>query len=45
MKHFLTQYTENDIAYAEAWLQINLFGRGICFWRKRIQLKKLPVSE
>lgn len=36
MKHYLTKYVENGTHYAESWLQINLFGKAICFWRKRI---------
>lgn len=38
MKHYLTTYTENGIRYAEAWLQINLFGKCFCFWRKRREI-------
>lgn len=38
MKHYLTKYNENGKRYAESWLQINLFGKAICFWRKRIEI-------
>lgn len=38
MKHYITKYTENDIRYAESWLQINIFGYAICFWKKRIEI-------
>lgn len=37
MHHYITSYEENGVLYSEAWLQINLFGRAICFWRKRIK--------
>lgn len=32
MHHYLTTYTEEGIRYAEAWIQINLFGLCFCFW-------------
>lgn len=38
MKHYITKYTEEGKAYAEAWIQLNLFGRCFCFWRKRIEI-------
>jgi hypothetical protein len=33
--HYITQYTENGVRYAEAWLQINIFGRAFCFSRRK----------
>ena len=36
--HYLTKYKENDQWYAEAWLQINLFGLCFCFSKRRIAL-------
>lgn len=38
MHHYITQYTEDGVKYAEAWLQIDILGYGICFWRRRIKL-------
>lgn len=38
MHHYLTKYIENGEHYAEAWLQINLLGHPICFWRRRIKV-------
>lgn len=38
MHHFITKYTENGVRYAEAWIQINILGRAICFWRKRMKI-------
>lgn len=36
MKHYITKYTENGKRYAEAWTQVNLFGKCFCFNRRRI---------
>lgn len=38
MKHYITKYEENGKRYAEAWLQINVFGKCLCFWKKRIAI-------
>lgn len=38
IQHYITKYAEAGHAYAEAWMQFNVFGHCICFWRKRIQL-------
>lgn len=38
MHHYITKYTEGGIRYAEAWLQINLFGRCFCFWRVKAKI-------
>ncbi len=38
IKHYITKYAEDDTNYAEAWLQINIFGKPICFWKKRIRI-------
>lgn len=35
--HYITKYWENDAHYAESWIQIDLFGRCFCFWRRRIK--------
>lgn len=36
--HYLTKYEELGTMYAEAWLQINIFDRLICFWKRKIAL-------
>lgn len=36
MHHFITKYEENGKRYAEAWIQINLFGKCFCIWKKKI---------
>lgn len=38
IKHYITKYEEENKRYAESWLQINIFGRCYCFWRKRIEI-------
>lgn len=38
MHHYITKYDENGTRYVESWLQINLFGIALCFWRKRIAI-------
>lgn len=38
MQHHITKYKANGVQYAEAWMQITLFGKHICFWRKRIKI-------
>lgn len=38
MKHYITKYTESGVRYAEAWLQVNLFGRCFCLWRVRTKI-------
>ena len=38
MHHYITKYSESGIQYAESWLQINIFGHPVCFWRKRIAI-------
>ena len=35
MHHYLTVYVEKGVRYAEAWFQIDLFGKSFCFSRKR----------
>lgn len=38
IKHYITKYKENGKRYAEAWLQINLFGKSYCFYKKKIEI-------
>lgn len=39
MHHYITRYSEGGKKYAEAWLQINIFGFSFCFCRRRIALE------
>lgn len=36
--HYITKYEEKGKRYAEAWMQINVFGMNFCFWRKKIEI-------
>lgn len=38
MKHYITKYTSNGKKYAEAWIQIDIFGRSFFFGKKRIEI-------
>lgn len=38
MKHYITKYIENGRRYAESWLQINIFGKCICFSKRKIEI-------
>ena len=39
MHHYITKYKENGKLYAEAWMQINIFGLCFCFSKRRIEIK------
>ena len=39
IKHYITKYVEDGKRYAEAWIQINIFGRCYCISRKRLEIK------
>ncbi len=43
MKHYITKYEEGGQWYAEAWSQINLFGKCFCFWKRRIPIDRKTV--
>lgn len=38
MHHYITKYEEAGTRYAEAWFQINLFGRSFCLWRVKAKI-------
>lgn len=38
MKHYITKYEEGGKWYAEAWDQINVFGKSYCFNKRRIEI-------
>mgnify|MGYP001771247138 CR=1 FL=1 len=38
MHHYITKYTEEGVKYAEAWIQLNIFGKSFCFWKRRIAI-------
>lgn len=37
--HYITKYKERGKYWAEAWIQIDLFGKSICFCRRKIEIK------
>lgn len=38
LHHYITKYQENGETFVEAWLQINLFGKCYCFWKRKIKI-------
>lgn len=38
IKHYITKYKTNNKRYAEAWIQINIFGKVFCISRKIIEI-------
>lgn len=38
--HYITKYWEDGKHYAEAWLQLNLFGYCICFSKRKMVLEE-----
>ncbi len=38
LEHHITKYGANGKRFAESWLQFNLFGKKICFSKRRIKL-------
>ena len=36
--HYITKYEEDGKRYAEAWLQLDVFGLSWCFSKRRIEL-------
>jgi len=39
LHHYITKYTENGKKYAEAWLQLNVFGFSFCFSKRKKELE------
>lgn len=38
MEHHLTKYTKDGKRYVESWIQINVFGKIICFGKKKFEI-------
>lgn len=38
IKHYITKYEEDGKWYAEAWTQLNIFGKCFCFHKRRIEI-------
>lgn len=43
--HYITHYASNGKDYAEAWIQINIFGMCFCIWKKRTTIERLYANE
>ena len=43
--HYITRYASNGKDYAEAWIQINIFGMCFCVWKKRTTIERLYANE
>lgn len=43
--HYITHYASNGKDYAEAWIQINIFGMCFCLWKKRTTIERLYTNE
>ena len=36
--HYITKYEDNGKLYAEAWIQMNIFGKCFCFSKRKIDI-------
>lgn len=45
IRHYITQYWENGEHYAEAWMQIDLFGRCFCFSKKKLKVRAAATTR
>ena len=39
--HYITHYASNGKDYAEAWIQVNIFGKCFCLSKKRTTIERL----
>lgn len=45
IKHHITHYATDGKDYAEAWIQINIFGKKICLSKKRTIIERLYADK
>lgn len=45
IRHYITKYVEDGVLCAEAWVQVNAFGRCWCLSRRRVELGAAPTGE
>lgn len=38
--HYITKYEEGGQWYAESWIQINIFGKCICLFKRKIKIER-----
>ena len=45
IRHYITHYASDGKDYAEAWIQINIFGMCFCLWKKRTTIERLYALD
>ena len=45
IRHYITHYASNGEDYAEAWIQINIFGMSFCLWKTRTTIDQLYALD
>ncbi len=45
IRHYITHYASNGKVYAEAWIQINIFGMCFCLRKKRTTIERLYALD
>lgn len=40
LHHYIAKYVEDEQLYAEAWIQIDIFGKCFCFSKKKIWISE-----
>lgn len=45
LHHYITQYENSGKRYAEAWIQLNLFGLCFCFSKRRIEIRAAHAAR
>lgn len=43
--HYITHFASDGKDYAEAWIQINIFGMCFCLWKKRTTIERLYALD
>lgn len=43
--HYITKYEEKGTLYAEAWMQIDLFGKSFCISKKKIAISTANTNR
>lgn len=44
IKRYIRLYWENGKHYAEAWSQLNVFGKCYCFFRRKIEIQSEEIG-
>lgn len=43
--HYITKYEEKGTLYAEAWMQIDIFGKSFCMSKKKIAISTANTNR